>query len=160
MIIFCDGASNPKKKRSGIGAVWFDETQLKDPMDGKTLYNQAVPKITLSKEIFGSKSKYIYPTNNDAEYISLISALEKSIELGINNVIIYMDSKLVVNQVNNKWKINFAHLQELKNKVDTFKDKIQFKLFHIRREYNTHADILSKSCLITEHKNPFEAWSY
>jgi ribonuclease HI len=146
-IIFCDGASNPKTQRSGIGAVWFAEDQFVDPNDGKTLHTDAKFFMSLSREIFGSKSKHTYPTNNDAEYISLIGALEQSIEHGIQCVIVYMDSKLVVNQVNNKWNINFPHLQELKNQVDALRGKIQAKVVHIRREWNTHADIESKNCI-------------
>jgi len=158
MIVFCDGASNPKTKRSGVGVVWFDKSQFKDPRDGKTLQYGMIPKLKLSKEIFDSKTKYIYPTNNEAEYISLIMALEKSIDYGLEYVDIYMDSKLVVNQVNNKWKINFEHLQELKNKVDILRSKISSRVFHVRREYNTHADKESKRCLSRQPPNPFEEW--
>lgn len=147
MIVFCDGASNPKTKKSGIGAVWFEETQFKDPTDGKTLIHNPTQYMSLSKEIFGSKTKYIYPTNNEAEYLSLIAAIEKSIENDILEIVVYMDSKLVVNQVNGLWKINFPHLQELKNKVDKLKTNLKLTVKHIRREYNTHADIESKNCI-------------
>lgn len=147
MIIFCDGASNPKTKRSGIGAVWFNHEQFKDPSDPKSILPDAKPQLILSQEIFGSKTKHINPTNNEAEYESLIGALKLSIEKGLECINIYMDSKLVVNQVCNRWKINFPHLQDLKNIVDTFRDKINFEVFHIRREYNNHADKASKDCI-------------
>lgn len=147
MIVFCDGASNPKTKRSGIGAVWFENLQFRDPSDGRTLLPNSVPLHELSQEIWESDTKYSYPSNNEAEYRSLIAALEFSLEHGYKFVEIYMDSKLVVNQVNGLWKINFPHLQKLKNKVDSLRGDISFSLRHIRREYNTHADIQSKKSL-------------
>jgi ribonuclease HI len=51
-----------------------------------------------------------YGTNNDAEYIGLIRALEHAIKSGIDELDVYMDSMLVVKQVNREWKINFPHL--------------------------------------------------
>ena len=63
----------------------------------------------------------------------------------------FMDSKLVVQQVNNNWKINKIHLQKLKNKIDILKNKIELRLFHVRREYNTWADYYSKLA-INENK--------
>lgn len=149
MIVFCDGASNPKSKRSGVGAVWFENSCFEDSSDGRTLMKTAKPIHELSREIWGSETKYTYPTNNEAEYESLIAVLEFSIEHGYKFVEIYMDSKLVVNQVNGKWKINFPHLQKLKNKVDALRGEIAFSLKHIRREFNTHADIQSKISIIS-----------
>lgn len=158
MIIYCDGASNPHTKRSGIGAVWFEENQLINPEDGKTLKCGEIPIYTLSEEI---KKNGGYPTNNEAEYQSLIKSLKFSIENDINDVIVYMDSKLVVNQVQGLWRINFPHLQYLKNEVDKLKKNIKFKIKHIRRGYNKHADLQSKLCLeekIIPSPSVFDAW--
>ena len=57
-------------------------------------------------------------TNNEAEYRSLISSLNFLLDnrLQNNEVIINMDSALVVNQVNGKWKIKSPSLMKL-NKV-------------------------------------------
>lgn len=158
MIVFCDGASNPKTKRSGIGCVWFNREQFHNPNDAKTILPGAQPQFVLSKEIFGSDTKYIYPTNNEAEYISLINALRVSLEKGIEEVDIYMDSKLVVYQVKGAWKINFDHLRRLKSEVDAYRDKIKFRVFHIRREFNTQADKASKECISKPPPNPFKEW--
>lgn len=147
MIVYCDGASNPHSKRSGIGIVWFERDQLKDPNDGKTLLYHQTPQHIVSREIKGSDTKYTYPTNNEAEYRALIVALEESMSMGLDEIIIYMDSNLVVNQVCDKWKINFPHLQKLKNQVDDYRNKIKFEVKHVRREYNTHADKASKDCI-------------
>ena len=54
-------------------------------------------------------------TNNEAEYRSLISSLNFLLDnrLQNNEVIINMDSALVVNQVNGKWKIKSPSLIKL-----------------------------------------------
>ena len=54
-------------------------------------------------------------TNNEAEYRSLISSLNFLLKnkLQNNEVIIHMDSALVVNQVNGKWKIKAPSLIKL-----------------------------------------------
>ncbi len=141
MIIFCDGASNPHTKRSGIGAVWFDTKPYIKPIH------------TISKEIFKNKG---HPTCNEAEYQSLIHALKyQTLNPSSDQIIIYMDSKLVVNQVNNKWKINYPHLQKLKNQVDELRKQTPFTLIHIRRHLNQYADKASKDCLVT---NYFKDW--
>ncbi|XP_074346847.1 uncharacterized protein LOC141685654 [Apium graveolens] len=41
-----------------------------------------------------------YVTNNDAEYEALINGLKLALEVGVVNLIVRSDSKLVVNQVN------------------------------------------------------------
>lgn len=155
MNVFCDGASNPFLKNSGIGIVWFDLDQFDDPLDGKTLKKDQLPKFTFGEKINIQSDlckNGMYATNNEAEYMSLIKALEISIEKEMKFVNIFMDSKLVVKQVNGEWNINFTHLQKLKNKVDELRSFINFKLNHIRREYNTHADKASKSHIQTKSK--------
>lgn len=52
-------------------------------------------------------------TNNEAEYMTLITALKTINELGIKNVTIYMDSMLVVKQVGRGWQVNAPGLVNL-----------------------------------------------
>jgi ribonuclease HI len=61
-------------------------------------------------------------TNNEAEYRTLVKALERVLELvGAHSketrVVIYGDSQLVVNQVNGLWKIKKAELFTLRNQI-------------------------------------------
>lgn len=148
-VVFCDGASNPHTKRSGIGVVWFNDTQFHNPNDPTSLLPNQYPHKIISQEIFSSKG---YPTNNEAEYHSLIKALQESKE---QNIKIFMDSKLVVNQVNNLWKINYPHLLKLKKQVDTLRENTQCTIEHVLRQHNTHADKASKDCL---KKSYFDQW--
>jgi ribonuclease HI len=93
--------------------------------------------------LFKKVTKYECNTNNFAEYNGLINGLELAIENKLENdkIIVYGDSLLVINQVNNIWKCRADNLKLLhkqaKNLVKNFKD-IQF--VHIPRENNKVAD--------------------
>lgn len=59
-------------------------------------------------------------TNNQAEYETLIGVLNEIRSSGLTGVNVYMDSQLVVNQVNRKWKIKeqtFKPYAELARKL-------------------------------------------
>ena len=63
-----------------------------------------------SGESFYEKKAAI--TNNQAEYLAIISALKKYVE-STDEVIIYSDSKNTVNQLNHDYAINSEQLKEL-----------------------------------------------
>lgn len=144
MICFVDGASNPHIKKSGIGIAWFYPNQLIYSDKGESLKFNEKPCATYAEEIISQRKSVEYPTNNEAEYQSLLTAITLAIESDCKKITVFMDSKLVVNQVNDKWNINHAHLLNYKNKIDKLKQKIKLNLFHIRREHNTWADYQSK----------------
>src|SRR3954470_9928386 len=59
-------------------------------------------------------SKAIGPaTHNVAEYQALIEGLELACEYGVQRIRVYMDSELVVDQVNGVSAVRQAHLKEL-----------------------------------------------
>lgn len=71
-------------------------------------------------------------SNNEAEYLSLIELLTSGLESFNDKIIIYMDSQLVVNQVNNRWKVNYKNLQILLDKIKSL--NLNFELEWIPRE--------------------------
>jgi ribonuclease HI len=144
MVAYVDGASNSHIKRSGVGIAWFYQKQLINTHRGETLKKNEKPCACYGEEIFSNRKNIKCPTNNDAEYMSLIRAMEEAILYNVKGIIVFMDSKLVVNQVNNKWKINYDHLQNYKLKVDSLRKKVRINVYHIRREYNQWADYFSK----------------
>lgn len=80
-------------------------------------------------------------TNNFAEYSAIISALKKAKELGATELRCYLDSQLVVQQLNGKWKIKEPTLRKLF--VQAWNLSQQFKKItftYIPREKNTEAD--------------------
>ena len=94
-------------------------------------------------------SKAIGPaTHNVAEYQALIGGLELAREYGVQRIRVYMDSELVVDQVNGVSAVRQAHLKELYEEARSL--VAQFKSFRISwvpRELNTEADRLVNDAL-------------
>ena len=88
------------------------------------------------------KSRGGEPTNNELEYLALLYALDYIKNRHSNdNVTIYSDSKLVVNQINGDWRITTEHLQSLYNKcIKKMTDNIKIKW--VRRDVNLAGIIL------------------
>ncbi|MBI5765600.1 ribonuclease HI family protein [Candidatus Falkowbacteria bacterium] len=100
-----------------------------------------VLEIGKEKKLF---KKYIgEATNNQAEYRALILGLEKAKEFGVEEIKCYLDSELVVKQLNREYKVKDKGLAPLFVKIwnlaQGFK-KISYK--HIFREQNKLADRL------------------
>ncbi len=84
-------------------------------------------------------------TNNRAEYLALLKALERALELGIEEVEIKSDSELLVNQINSLYRVKSRNLLKLYNKVKEESKKFKrFTISHIPREENFLADRLAK----------------
>lgn len=107
--------------------------------------------IYLDEKLVGSLSLRMFrpATNNEAEYYGLLRAL--TLVPRTEEVHIYSDSKLVVNQVNGKWKAKEARLNKLKEKAqELLKQFNKVSLKWIPREKNKVANKLAQS--ITEDK--------
>ncbi len=122
LTIFTDGGARGNPGPAGIGAVILDE-------QGNTV-----------AEI----SEYIgEATNNQAEYKALIAGLTEAKELGGQELEVFLDSELVVKQLNREYRVKDQGLAPLfvcvYNLSLGFK-KVVFK--HIRREKNAQADKL------------------
>lgn len=91
--------------------------------------------------------KFIGPkeTNNVAEYKALLGGLKQLSTLNTESILIQGDSKLVIEQVNGKWKCKAVHLQPLLKEARAVLATLSCKatLQHIPREKNTWADHLS-----------------
>lgn len=89
-------------------------------------------------------------TNNEAEYRAVIEALKRLIVLNIakNDCIIYTDSKLVYGQLTEGWRVNFPHLNKLKQQINELLRiapfKVEFK--NISRWDNVRANDIAQSC--------------
>lgn len=140
--VFCDGASNPKTKISGVGCVWVAPGNV----DTKVVECPKLTRFEFIKVLNETLplSGDVNATNNEAEYMSLIRAMELSIDMGYKKLVVFMDSKLIVMQVLGLWKINFEHLRKLNSRVQELKKKIDLKVVHVLREYNQIADDASK----------------
>ena len=124
--IYCDGAS-----RSNPGDASIGVSINKDKVEIDTI-----------------KKKIGINTNNVAEYLGLIAALEYCVENNVNNVRIFLDSLLVVQQVNMEYKVKSKKLQSHYEKSLKLIDQIEdIEIHHIRREYNSRADQLANEAL-------------
>jgi ribonuclease HI len=88
-------------------------------------------------------------TNNEAEYQALIDGLKAVAHWDPDRLEIYLDSKLVVEQVNGAYRVKKAELQPLYNEVKHllggFRDTPDIK--HVERENNKGADKLANMAL-------------
>ena len=124
--IFCDGAS-----RSNPGDASIGVSINKDKVEIDTI-----------------KKKIGINTNNVAEYLGLIAALEYCVENKVNNVRIFLDSLLVVQQVNMEYKVKSKKLQTHYEKSLKLINQIEdIKIYHIKREFNSRADQLANEAL-------------
>ena len=127
IIIHSDGGARGNPGPAGIGAVL-----------------NAADGIVLAEV-----SKYIgETTNNQAEYRALIAGLEKAIELKAEEVECYLDSELVVKQLNREYKVKNAELAPLFLKIHNLSLSFKKIIFiHVRREQNKVADRLANEAM-------------
>jgi ribonuclease HI len=92
-------------------------------------------------------------TNNEAEYHALIEGLKAVSEWKPDRLEVYLDSKLVVEQLNGGYKVKKPELQPLhrqaKHLLDGFDEVV---VAHVERERNRGADALANRAL-DEHAN-------
>ena len=124
--VFCDGASRSNPGDSSIG--------VSISLDGKEIH-------TISREIG-------IATNNEAEYQALIDGLNYCIENSINEVDVFLDSKLVIEQVNKNYKVKAHNLKEFNSQVENMIKEFKYIEFnHVYREDNKRADQLANLAL-------------
>src|SRR3989338_9721971 len=130
IIINTDGGSRGNPGKAAIGIVIWDENR---------------------KVLEKHKEKIGVTTNNVAEYKALIKALELALKYtghkkeGTKEITVFMDSELIVRQLNGIYRVKQAHLIPLFETVK--KAEHQFKkvsYYHVFREdrYQREADRL------------------
>lgn len=127
--IYSDGASRGNPGPSATAFMIIDE-------DGRILKRY---------------SKYVgVGTNNQAEYEALIAALEFASGITNQEIVCYMDSELVVKQLNGKYRVRNALLRPRWLKVQELKPRFQrISFFHVSREdaYIQRVDRLANQVL-------------
>ena len=126
--IFTDGASRGNPGKAGAGFVIMDSS------------NNIIKK---GNKFLGIK------TNNEAEYIALILALESINLKNLNEIELYLDSELVVKQIKGEYKVKNARLKELYKKVISLLSGHNYKITHIPRGKNSIADNLANEAIDT-----------
>jgi ribonuclease HI len=94
-------------------------------------------------------------TNNEAEYQALIEGLKAAAEWKPDRLEVYLDSKLVVEQVNGSYRVRKPELQPLyqraKELLGGFDEVV---ISHVEREKNRGADALANMALDEQVKKP------
>nr|GEW70946.1 reverse transcriptase domain-containing protein [Tanacetum cinerariifolium] len=86
-----------------------------------------------------------HATNNEAEYKALIAGLRIAEQIGVRNLQVNVDSKLVANQINGTYVAKepsmIKYLENVKNLANTFKE---FSIKQVPKGENKKVDALSK----------------
>ncbi|WP_347693134.1 reverse transcriptase-like protein [Arthrobacter sp. Bz4] len=128
LIVEADGGSRGNPGHAGYGAL------VRDPESGAILVEKAA--------YIGKAS------NNVAEYSGLVAGLELANELDPTcRILVKMDSKLVVEQMEGRWKIKHADMHALARKARAVLDPRRVKYQWIPREINKDADRLSNEAM-------------
>ena len=100
--------------------------------------------MTAGGDVVEDVSDYIgKATNNVAEYQALIAGLEVALDRGIERLDVFLDSELVVRQVNGQYKVKDAGLKPLHAQACLLLSKFhEVDVRHVRREQNSAADAL------------------
>lgn len=125
--VFTDGASRGNPGPASIGVVFRRK-------GGKDLaqHSEAIGRAT----------------NNVAEYRAVVTALEHCRRWGIKRVHLKMDSELITRQLHGTYRVKSPDLRPLYQQVVFLsKDLVEFKVQHIKRALNGHADALANQAL-------------
>ena len=87
-------------------------------------------------------------TNNEAEYHALIEGLKAVSEWKPDRLEIYLDSKLVVEQMNGRWRVKEARMQSLMARAKELLAAFpEVEIKHVERERNKGADALANMAI-------------
>ena len=125
--LFTDGACRGNPGQGGAGAVLVDE----------------------KGNIFATtKNALGLCTNNIAEYRALILGLEEALKRRCRRLHIFLDSELLVNQVNGMYKVKNENLKVLMHDVKKLlSDFDSYTVEHVARSKNHIADRLANEAI-------------
>lgn len=126
--IYTDGGSKGNPGPAAIGVVYF--------LNGT--------EIDTYREDIGNG------TNNEAEYTALIRAYERLLKssklqaISYKKIVVFSDSRLMVNQVNGLFKVKEARIRDFIFTIRGLENQINkpISYIHIPREQNAIADAL------------------
>ncbi len=129
-IVHTDGAARGNPGPAAIGVVVEDES-------GHTVYET-------------SRTLGVH-TNNEAEYLAIIAALQYLREIRAKAADFYLDSELVVRQLNGRYKVKEPRLQSLHGQATMLLNAVPtHTIQHVPRKENARADALANEALDAE----------
>ena len=130
LVINTDGGARGNPGPAAIGVV----IQMEDAR-GREVIREIAERIGVA-------------TNNVAEYKAVIRGLEEAKSLGAGSIAFLLDSQLVVEQLNGRYKVKSPDMQPLVARVRELSAPFTLVTFaHVRREQNKEADKLVNQAL-------------
>lgn len=127
LTVFADGGSRGNPGPAAAGAVVTDETG------------------TVVREIGTFLG---ITTNNVAEWTGLITGLEAALELGADEIVIRLDSELVINQLTGVYRVKHPNMIPLHAKAKKLLKKFtHVDVKHVPRRQNAAADAVVNAVL-------------
>lgn len=125
--LYTDGACRGNPGEGGAGAVLIDE----------------------KGGIFATKKTALGTcTNNIAEYKALILGLEEALQRKCRYLDIFLDSELIVNQINGHYKVKNETLKVLMGEVKKLLSYLdRYTVTHVERSQNHLADKLANEAI-------------
>ncbi|MEB3982442.1 bifunctional RNase H/acid phosphatase [Mycobacterium sp. 663a-19] len=128
VVIEADGGSRGNPGPAGYGAVVRTEDR------------SAV--LAETKQAIG------HATNNVAEYRGLIAGLDDALKLGATEAEVFLDSKLLVEQMSGRWKVKHPDLVALHAEARRLASRFQrISYAWVPRASNSHADRLANEAM-------------
>jgi ribonuclease HI len=125
--LFTDGASKGNPGPAGAGWVLINDQDSESVKEGKFL-GQA--------------------TNNEAEYQALILGLQRALSCGVQEILIHMDSELLVRQLNGLYRVKNPRLALFFHQVQDLLLKFsKYDIIHIPRGQNREADRMADEAI-------------
>ena len=122
-LLYFDGAFKPKTKVAGIGYAFMNRE---------------------CHELWSGSAHIEANSHNEAEYLSLIHALQIYLEKSIMKLVVKGDSSLVIRQVQGVWKVQKDSLCPLLRQVKQLQHQFtKCQFWHIPRDQNMRAHELA-----------------
>ena len=135
LIIRTDGAARGNPGPASAGAVLIDASRA-DARDPRA------PADASISDFLGVQ------TNNVAEYTGVVRALALARELGAREVAMFLDSKLIVEQLAGRWRVKDAKLIPLWEAArSTLRTFDRWSAVHVPRAQNSAADALANEAI-------------
>ena len=127
LLIYADGACWGNPGPAAIGAVIKADT------------NTPILQI----------SRYIgHGTNNRAEYLAALTAIEEAAKFGASEIVLHLDSELVIRQLEGKYKVKNNALKPLHARITSLIKNFEGVSFiHVSHDENHEAHALAQSAL-------------
>jgi ribonuclease HI len=117
-----------------------------DRYSSKEVYGVGIVLISLAHEVITLSYKLEFETtNNIAKYEALVLGLRAAKDMAIDNLPVFCDSELIINQVKNIYLTKQQRLKQYRNEVWDLVDNLflAFNISFIPREANHKADSLA-----------------